>query len=87
MAQNDKVHVILYSRPDCHLCHEAELTIRRTPCFRDIEIEIIDIDGDPGLQGRYGYDIPVVLIEGVEAFKHRVPADEFCHKVNAQRRE
>jgi hypothetical protein len=37
----------------------------------------VDILSDPELTRRYGWDIPVVLIDGTHAFKHRLTAEEF----------
>lgn len=82
-----KVPVTIYSRPDCHLCHEAEAAIRRSPCHQEIEIELVNIDEDPRLQQRYKHDIPVVFINGVKVFKHRVAPDDFCRKVRRLRKK
>jgi hypothetical protein len=37
----------------------------------------INIDTDPALASRYQYDIPVLTINGVEAFKHPLSSDKF----------
>ena len=37
-----------------------------------ITIEEIDISTDPGLEARYGLEIPVLLIDGRKAAKYRV---------------
>jgi hypothetical protein len=37
----------------------------------------IDIEKDPEVFARYRYDIPVLCINGVEAFRHRLRAEEF----------
>jgi glutaredoxin len=57
--------VILYSRPDCHLCDEARAAIL---AIRDqrlrFELKEIDIDSDDELLSRYLERIPVVTVEG-----------------------
>lgn len=55
----------VFSRPDCHLCHEAidSLTDLATE-FPGLEIEEIDIDSDDDLLRRYLERIPVVVIDG-----------------------
>jgi glutaredoxin len=73
--------VIIYSRPDCHLCHEAEEAIRHSSCSPEVEIEMVNIDEDPRLQELYKDDVPVVFINGVKVFKHRVSPEDFCRKV------
>ena len=73
----DAPHVIFYTKPGCHLCEEARLEIARAAC-RDLYTYVeVDINSDPELLRRYGWDIPVVLINGTHAFKHRLDAEEF----------
>jgi glutaredoxin len=81
MMSDTKVRVTIYWRPDCHLCHEADAAIRQSLCRHEIEIELVNIEDDAILFEQYQFDIPVVLINGIKAFKHRVPPDEFCRKV------
>jgi hypothetical protein len=74
-----KAIVTIYTRPGCHLCEEAKANI--LSAGGAFEIEEINIDSVPELQVRYGHDIPVVLINGVKVFKHRVEAGEFRRKL------
>jgi glutaredoxin len=70
-------HVILYTRPGCHLCDEARRGMSLSGCAGLYTYEEVDIDSDPDLRRRYGWDIPVVLIDGAHAFRHRLTAEEF----------
>ena len=72
-----KPHVIVYSRPGCHLCDDAKAVMQNAGCSDDFTLEEINIESDDELLRKYKYDIPVVTINGVEAFRHRVDADEF----------
>ena len=72
-----KAHVIVYSRPGCHLCDEAKAAIRQADCAEQYILEEIDIETSPILLESYQNDIPVVTINGVEAFRHRVSPREF----------
>jgi len=60
----------LYSKPGCHLCDDARAAVgevvgRLTATgAASVDVEEIDILGDPALQARYGEEIPVVLIDG-----------------------
>lgn len=72
-----KAHVIVYSRPGCHLCDEAKAVINGAGCTDLFTIEEINIENDSTLLERYRYDIPVIAINGVESFMHRLNADEF----------
>ncbi|HEU4386330.1 MAG TPA: glutaredoxin family protein, partial [Blastocatellia bacterium] len=53
----------------------------------DFDLEEINIDEDPKLAERYGYDIPVVLINGIKAFKHRVDPRDFKRKLKRLARQ
>ena len=72
-----KPHVIVYSRPGCHLCDEAKLAISQSGLRDRFTFEEVNIESDRELLRKYKYDIPVVTIDGVEAFRHRVNAEEF----------
>ena len=64
--------VTLYSRPGCHLCEEAKAAI--APLLREFGAALreVNIDEDPVLQQRYGWEIPVIFIGPHKAAKHRV---------------
>jgi len=72
-----KAHVIIYTRPGCHLCELAQEAIEQSGCRADFELETVNIELDAELLARYGDDIPVVTINGREAFKHRVNSKLF----------
>jgi glutaredoxin len=76
-----KATVTIYTRPGCHLCDEAKSAILASGCGGEIIIEEINIDEDAALQERYRYDIPVIFINGVKAFKHRVDPREFKRRL------
>ena len=74
---SERPHVIFYTKPGCHLCEEARAEIGNAGCEGLYTYEEVDILSDPDLERRYGYDIPVVLVDGTHAFKHRLTAAEF----------
>jgi glutaredoxin len=76
-----KAQVIVYSRPGCHLCEELKEVILTAGCNALFTFEEFNIDTDPILYERYKYDIPVVTINGVERFMHRVGKDEFISAI------
>ena len=76
-----KAQVTLYTRTGCHLCDEAKQAILDADCAGSYTLQEINIDLDPALARRYGWDIPVVLINGVETFKHRLTASEFEREI------
>ena len=76
-----KATVTIYTRPGCHLCDEAKAAISASECNDEFSLEEVNIDQDPALGERYGYDIPVIFINGVKVFKHRVDPVEFKRKL------
>ena len=76
-----KAHVIIYSRPGCHLCDEARQAIEEAQCLDKYTLEEINIESDPDLLRRYQYDIPVITIDGVEVFKHRLTSEAFRERL------
>jgi glutaredoxin len=76
-----KPHVIVYSRPGCHLCDEAKAAIWSAGCSDQFTLEEVNIESDEELLRKYKYDIPVVAINGVESFIHRVDAQEFKTRI------
>ena len=77
------VQVVLYSRPGCHLCEEMKEAMSRSGCVELYTLREVDIESDPELLARYQFEIPVLCINGVEAFRHRLPPDEFKAYVTA----
>jgi glutaredoxin len=61
--------VVLYSRPDCHLCDDARALLERVRTDLPFVLRERDIDADDDLLRRYLERIPVVEIDGREAFE------------------
>jgi glutaredoxin len=78
-----KARVVLYSRPGCHLCEEMKTELTRAGCADLYSLEEVNIESDPELLERYRYEIPVLSINGVEAFRHRLRADELKARITA----
>lgn len=76
-----KAHVIIYSRPGCHLCDEAKAVITSAGCSDQFTLEEVNIESDEELLRKYEYDIPVIAINGVETFMHRVDARDFIRVI------
>ena len=68
--------VTLYTRAGCSLCEKAKEAMLRSGIAFDLTE--VDIDGDPELRERYTNDVPVILIDGKEAFRHRLTPAEFA---------
>lgn len=70
------IRLTLYGRAECHLCHEmrrvVDEVLRDTESARAAEVVEVDVDSDPALVRAYGDDVPVLCVNGVRAFVHRV---------------
>ena len=77
--------VTLYTRPGCHLCEEAKVAI--APLLREFGAALreINIENDPALEERYGWEIPVVFIGQRKAAKHRVDVEQFRQQLQESR--
>jgi hypothetical protein len=51
--------LILYTRPVCHLCDQAEELLEEVAPRLAATLERVDIEQDPQLTMRYGLQIPV----------------------------
>ena len=76
--------MILYNRPGCHLCDEMKGEILLAGCSELYTMDEVNIENNPDLLARYRYEIPVLLIEGVEAFRHRLRAEDFKAKLSGK---
>lgn len=75
--------VVLYSRPGCGLCDEARAVILAERERAPFAFEEIDISTDDALELAYGIRIPVVVVDGVEAFEVRVDPAAFAARVRS----
>jgi glutaredoxin len=67
--------VTLYGKPGCCLCDDAREAVRAVRARREFRLEEVDVSLDPALHRRYGERIPVVLVDGEEAFELWVDAE------------
>jgi glutaredoxin len=67
--------VTLYRAEGCHLCESAQRVLAEVRSEVPFELEEIDIAGDPALESAYRERIPVVEVDGEEAFTYFVHPD------------
>jgi glutaredoxin len=79
----EPILVDIYSRPGCHLCDEAKAVVEPLRELYEIVLRTINVESSADLEIRYGSEIPVVLINGEEAFRHRVDRTELERKLKA----
>ncbi|MDE3090431.1 MAG: glutaredoxin family protein [Chloroflexota bacterium] len=56
-------HIVLYGKPDCHLCDIAHQLLLGLQREFEMTIEEIDITRDPALLDKYREAVPVLLID------------------------
>jgi hypothetical protein len=66
--------LVLYSRPECHLCDAVVDRLQPLLAGRPIELEIVDVDTSVALERRYGLRIPVLVAGDIELSGY--PLDE-----------
>jgi glutaredoxin len=71
--------ITIMSKPNCHLC-EVALNVVQKVVGQHIAclIEEIDITQDPDLLDKYHDDIPVILVDGIERFRHVIDPDKLA---------
>ena len=75
--------VELVSAQGCHLCDSARRVLEDVRLEIPFELVEIDITGDPSLEARYRERIPVVLVDGEEAFTFFVHPDGLRRRLTA----
>lgn len=75
--------VRVYHAPGCHLCDTAIRVVERVRAEVDFELERVDISTDEVLERSYRERIPVVEIDGEEAFTYFVHPDALRRRVTA----
>jgi glutaredoxin len=58
--------VLLYSKPGCHLCDEARAVIETVCAELGEQYDEVDITSSEALASRYGEEIPVTVVDGVQ---------------------
>ena len=79
-----EISVQLYSRQNCHLCHEAESVVREVLKDLSFKLEVIYIDGNQELERLYGEEVPVTLINGAKHDYFRVDRKRFSEAILRQ---
>ena len=77
-------HVVtLVHAEGCHLCEGARRVIEGVRADIPFELEEVDITGNELLEQRYRERIPVVLVDGEEAFTYFVTPDGLRRRVDS----
>ena len=77
--------VTLYGKPGCCLCDDARAELAAVRADRPFELTEVDVSVDPALWRAYGERIPVVEIDGEEAFELHVERAELARVLDTVR--
>ena len=83
MASTRSRRVTLYYAAGCHLCESAKRVLAQVRAEVPFELEEVDIGGEPELERRYRERIPVVAVDGEEAFTFFVHPDGLRRRLGA----
>ena len=75
----------LLGKPGCCLCDDARRAVAAVRATRSFVVEEVDVSLDPVLHRRYGERIPVLLVDGEEAFELGVEAEELARRLDTVR--
>ena len=64
--------ITILSRAGCHLCDIAKTRVENVARQVACTVRVVDITTDAEMQARYAERIPVVLLDGEEAYAYRV---------------
>lgn len=67
--------VTLYGREGCHLCDQARAVVEAVCAELGEGYVEVDVDTDPGLQDRFGEEVPVTFVDGRQHDFWRVDPD------------
>jgi hypothetical protein len=82
-APSFRPRIELIGAPGCHLCESARRVIERVRAEVPFDLVETDISGDEELEHRYRERIPVVLVDGEEAFTYFVHPDALRKRLEA----
>lgn len=58
--------VLVYGKPGCHLCEDAERVVAQVCAESGERWRRVDISGDEMLMRTYGEQLPVIFVDGAQ---------------------
>ncbi|MGB0131897.1 glutaredoxin family protein [Chlorobium sp.] len=75
----NRLHTVtLYGKKECCLCDQAMAVLHKAQAAEPFVLEKIDIASQPDLLEKYGRQIPVILVDGIEVFRYRIREDRLA---------
>jgi glutaredoxin len=72
-----KNQVVVYSKPGCCLCDDVKNKLQRLQKTRFFEWNEVNILDDAAAFARFKEEIPVVFVNGHQAFTYHLDEDQF----------
>ena len=69
-----RLALVLYSREYCHLCHDMHEQVEVLRKHYAFDLQVVDVDTDPGLEERFGELVPVLMHGAHELARYRLDA-------------
>ena len=66
--------LVIYSRAYCHLCDDMIASLQALQSVHPFAFEIVDVDGNPELEDRYGERVPVLVAADIELCHYHLDA-------------
>ena len=77
--------VVLYARPDCHLCDQARNGLEQLRAAgMSFELDEVNIESDDGLHSRFLERIPVIELEGEIVSELGLDARELARRIRSK---
>jgi len=76
-----KIELVLYSKPDCHLCDEMKEVIEEVSAQIPLTLSTVDVTGVPDLEEKFGLDIPLLFHGENRIGKHRIHSKVLFRKL------
>jgi len=67
----------LYTRAGCSLCEEMAAEVGALIAETGHRLVPVDVDADPQLKARYGWDVPLLFDGGAEICRHQLNLPAF----------
>ncbi len=75
--------LVLYSRPDCHLCDVAKPLVLEVAQRLGVPVAERNVEDDPRWEMAYGTQVPVAFLAGRKLFKYRVDPNRLARQLAA----
>jgi glutaredoxin len=77
------MEVVIYSKPDCHLCDDVKAQLARLRSSIKFDLQEVNVLDKKEDFEKYQYEIPVVFVNGKKAYKYHLDENDFIRRAEA----